>query len=596
MKQTRPPRPADAPEAPQPVPATEQVFEGVGVGPGIAIGFVHLHDAGMVSAPEYRIPASRVAAEQRRFAQAVAAARKQMAALRQKARRLPAAAGEELGYLLEAYDQMLKGSRLIRGVEHRIETERVNAEAAVRREIEQLVAAFALMGDAYLAGRMVDVREIGQRLVRNLTKTPARPFEDLPRNAVIISHELTPADTALLDPHHVGGFATQAGGAESHTAIMARSLSLPAVIGVPALLRVARSGDPVVVDGVTGRVILHPSTETLAEYRRKRADFLRARRALGRLRDLPAVTTDGERLGLLANIELPTEIEAVLNAGAEGIGLLRSEFLYMNRVDWPDEEEQYAIFREVVERMAGRPVTIRTLDAGGDKLETTLGASMPANPALGLRAVRFLLSRPDVLEAQLAAILRAAAHGPVRILLPMVTTTEEVLAVRAIAETVHARLRTAGVTVAAKMPPIGAMIEIPGAALSADALAGVSDFFAIGTNDLTQYTLAIDRADDAVAHLYNPLHPAVLRLIHFTTGAAVRAGIPVSLCGEMAGDPRLSGLLLGLGIRELSMSASNIPRVKHRIRRLSMAAAQTHACQVMSEHDGRRIGELISAF
>lgn len=596
MKQTRPPGAVDAAEAPRPMRQEEQVFEGVGVGPGIAIGVVHLHDAGMVSAPEYRIPASRVAAEQRRFAQAVAAARKQMSALRQKARRLPAAAGEELGYLLEAYDQMLKGSRLIRGVEHRIETERVNAEAAVRREIEQLVAAFALMGDAYLAGRMVDVREIGQRLVRNLTKTPARPFEDLPRNAVIISQELTPADTALLDPNQVGGFATQAGGAESHTAIMARSLALPAVIGVPSLLRVARSGDPVVIDGVAGRVILHPGAETLAEYRRKRAEFLRARRALGRLRDLPAVTTDGERLGLLANIELPTEVDAVLAAGAEGIGLLRSEFLYMNRADWPDEDEQYAIFRQVVERMAGRPVTIRTLDAGGDKLETSLGGSMPANPALGLRAVRFLLSRPEVLRAQIGAVLRAAAHGPVRILLPMVTTAEEVLAVREIAGAVHASLRAAGVAVPETMTPIGVMIEIPGAALSADSLAGVADFFAIGTNDLTQYTLAIDRADDAVAHLYNPLHPAVLRLIHFTTAAAVRAGIPVSLCGEMAGDPRLSGLLLGLGIRELSMSASNIPRVKHRIRRMGMAAAEDHARQVMSEYDGRRINDLIAAF
>jgi phosphotransferase system enzyme I (PtsI) len=574
----------------------EQVFEGVGVGPGIAIGVVHLHDADMVSAPEYRIAASRVPAEQRRFAQAVAAARKQMALLRQKARRLPAAAGEELGYLLEAYDQMLKGSRLIRGVEHRIETERVNAEAAVRREIEQLVAAFASMGDAYLAGRMVDVREIGQRLVRNLTKTTSRPFDDLPRNAVVISQELTPADTALLDPRLVAGFATQAGGAESHTAIMARSLSLPAVIGVQALLRVARTGDPVVIDGMAGRVILHPSEDTLCDYRRKRAEFLRARRELGRLRDLPAVTTDGVRLSMLANIELPSEIDAVLASGAEGIGLLRSEFLYMNRIDWPDEEEQYQIFREVVGRMAGRPVTIRTLDAGGDKLETPLGASMPANPALGLRAVRFLLSRPDVLEAQLGAILRAAVHGPVRILLPMVTTADEVLEVRAVAARVLARLSKAWVAVPLIMPPIGVMIEIPGAALAADSLAGVSDFFAIGTNDLTQYTLAIDRADDAVAHLYNPLHPAVLRLIHFSAAAALRARLPVSLCGEMAGDPRLTGLLLGLGIHELSMSASNIPRVKHRIRRLSMAKAEDHARLVMGEYDGGRINDLIAAF
>lgn len=574
----------------------ERVFEGVGVGPGVAIGVAHLHDTGMVHAPEYRIPASRLESEKKRFAQSVATARKQITLLRHKSRQLPGVASEELGYLLDAYDQMLRGSRLIRGVEQRIERDRVNAEAAVSREIADLMEAFAAMDDAYLAGRLSDIREIGLRLVRNLTKTSHRPFEDLPPRAVIISHELTPADTALLDPRQVAGFATQAGGAESHTAIMARSLALPAVVGVPGLMRAVNSGDPVVVDGLAGRIIINPRPETLQTYRKKRADFLRSRRALARLKDLPAVTRDGVRVSLYANIELPNEIDAVLASGAEGIGLLRSEFLYMNRTDWPGEDEQYQILRNVVERMEGRPVTIRTLDAGGDKLDTALGGTMPVNPALGLRAVRFLLCRTDVLEAQIGAILRAAAHGPVRILLPMVSTTEEVQAVRGVAERVHRRLRARGTPTPADLPPIGTMIEVPGAALAADSLAGVSDFFAIGTNDLTQYTLAIDRADDTVAHLYNPLHPAVLRLIHFTTGAALRARIPVSLCGEMAGDPRLTALLLGLGVREFSMSAANILRVKQRVRRITLAEAEEHARHVMSEFDGQRIKGLIDAF
>lgn len=574
----------------------ERVFEGLAVGPGVAVGQAVLHDASMVRAPQYRISPARVEAERRRFAQAVHAASRQMDRLQAKARRLPAAAGEELGYLLDAYRQMLKGSRLVRGVDRRICEQRINAEAAVRQEIGDLVEAFAAMDDAYLAGRIADVREVGQRLVRNLTKTVSRPFEDLPRNAVIVSQELTPADTALLDPARVAGFATEAGGAESHTAIMARSLGLPAVLAVPELVAAVSDGTQVIVDGSRGRVIVDPSQATLADYRKRRADFLRQRRALHRLREVPAVTTDGAAVGLLANIELPTEIDAVLDAGAEGIGLFRSEFLYMNRADWPGEDEQFAVFRAVVERMGGRPVTIRTLDAGGDKLTTALGGSMPDNPALGLRAVRFLLSRPDVLEAQLAAILRAAALGPVRILVPMVTTVEEIAAVRAALDRVHRRLRRQKVAVPKALPAVGVMIEVPGAALAADSLAGAADFFSIGTNDLTQYTLAIDRADESVAHLYNPLHPAVLRLIHFATGAALRSRIPVSLCGEMAGEPRLTGLLLGMGIRELSMGASSIPRVKQRVRRIAISDSEVHARTVMSEFDPTRINTLLGSF
>ncbi|GAB3442200.1 phosphoenolpyruvate--protein phosphotransferase [Insolitispirillum peregrinum] len=571
----------------------QRIFQGVGVSVGVAVGTVYLHDAGMVQGPEYTIPANRIEAEKKRFQAAVNAAARQVERLQSKASFLPAAASEELGFLLDAYQQMLKGSRLVRGVERRIAEERINAEAAVRQEISLLLEVFAAMDDAYLAGRAADIRDVGQRLVRNLTKTPYKAFAHLPRNAVILASDLSPADTALLDPKLVAGFATCAGGAESHTAIMARSLAIPAVVGVADMLRQVRQGAPVILDGIHGRIILDPTPETLADYRKQRAELLRQRRALSRLKDLPAVTTDGLRVALMANIELPSEIDAVLAAGAEGIGLFRTEFLYMNRHEWPNEDEQYAILRDVVCRMQGRPVTIRTLDAGGDKLDIPGTGGPATNPALGLRAVRFQLAQPDVMEAQLAAILRAAAHGPVRILVPMISSVDEITQVRAVLERVHRRLKRSKVEVPAKLPPLGIMIEIPGAALSADALACEADFFAIGTNDLTQYTLAIDRGDEAVAHLFNPQHPAVLRLIHFTTGAAMRARIPVSVCGEMAGDPRVSALLIGFGIDQLSMSAASIPRVKQRIRRLAQSEAQSHTRQVMSEHDPHQIEKLI---
>ncbi|WP_142848847.1 phosphoenolpyruvate--protein phosphotransferase [Telmatospirillum sp. J64-1] len=576
--------------------AEEVVYDGLGVGPGIAIGTVHLHDAGAVVVPEYRIAAGRVEAECKRFHHATEMAARQIAKLQRKAEALPTAAGEELGYLLDAYQQMLKGSRLVRGVERHIREERINAEAAVQQQINEIVQGFEAMEDEYLAARAQDIREVGRRLLRHLTKTPYQPFSLLPRSSIILAEELTPADTALLDPAQVAGFATVLGGAQSHTAIMARSLGLPAVISVGGLIRGARHGDLAVIDGMAGKVILRPRPETLALYRQLRANFLRQRRTLTRLRSLPAITRDGARVSLQANMELPSEVEAILMSGAEGVGLLRSEFMFMNRDTVPDEEEQYAILRDVVERLEGRSITIRTLDAGSDKMAPALGIAPGANPALGLRAIRLSLSRPELLEIQLSAILRAGAHGPVRILLPMVATVHEIRYVRSLLDRVVRRLTRQGVRISDPLPPLGVMIEVPGAALAADSLALYADFFAIGTNDLTQYTLAIDRADEAVAHLYDPLHPAVLRLIQFATEAALRARIPVSLCGEIAGDPRFTALLLGLGIRDLSMAAHSIPRVKQRIRSLDLLAATRRARVVMDQSDSARIAQLIDDF
>lgn len=571
-------------------------FEGLPVGPGIAIGTVYLHDSRYdVHVREVRIPESRVKREQDRLTRAARKAGQDIDILQSKAKSLPDTAREELGYLLEAYQHMLKGSRLIRGVERRIANDRINAEAAVLKEINQMEDAFAAMDDSYLSARIDDIREVGNRLVRSLGKKEAiAAFASLPHNAVIVSDELSPADTALLDPNQVAGLATVLGGVESHTAIMARSLSLPAVVAATELTSFASNGDAIIVDGGGGRVILNPTKAVLTDYRKRRAAYLRGRRVLDKLRKVPAVTQDGMPIGLQANIELPSEIASVLKSGATGIGLLRSEFLFMNRDDLPGEEEQFEALRTVVTGMKGRPVTIRTLDIGADKLSDALGFEPGPNPALGLRAIRFSLSRPKILMEQLSAILRASAYGPVRILLPMVSNVEEVKYVRKVLNRVASRLKRKGIRIANTLPPLGIMIEIPGAALAADSLAAVSDFFAIGTNDLTQYTLAIDRTDETVAHLYNPLHPAVLRLIQFSAEAAAAAGIPVSVCGEMAGDERLTPLLLGLGIAELSMAAGSIPVVKKRVRNLNLAAVTGRARRITSDANPERVRAFIA--
>jgi phosphotransferase system enzyme I (PtsI) len=576
----------------------EIVLKGLGVSAGIAIGEAHVVEIGAVQIPEYDIAEADVEAEIERFAEALQKSDKQLKKLKTKSAELHGAAAEELGFLLEAHMQMLSGSRIVRGVENRIRREHINAEAAVQAAITAVAEEFERLDDAYLAARADDVREVGNRLLRNLTKTPYEAFKHLPEGAIIIAEELTPADTALLDPKHVAGFATAIGGAQSHTAIMARSLELPAVLGIPELLTKVKSGDPLVIDGYTGRVVIHPNRERLAQYERRSAEIEQEQKQLSRLRKLPSMTTDGRRIGLFANLELPREVDHAIEAGAAGVGLLRTEFLYMNRPTLPTEDEQYEILREIVEGMNGRPVTIRTLDIGNDKLAPALKDLMveTANPALGLRAIRLSLRHRDLLDAQLGAMLRAGAHGPVRILLPMISAVSEVKQTRAALEQVAKRLKRRGVKIADPLPPLGIMIEIPGAALAADALAQCSDFFAIGSNDLTMYTLAIDRGEEQVAHLYNPLHPAVLRLIQFATEAALRARIPISVCGEIAGDPKFAPLLLGLGIQELSMAVGNIPRIKQRVRGLDFAAAARCARIIMEQTDSGRIAMLLDDF
>jgi len=576
----------------------EQRLLGLAVSPGIAIGPAHIVEGGALPVAEKHIPQTETEAERHRFADAVAVSLKQLRKVKAKASGLPGSAAEEVGYLLDAHLAMLSNSRLVRGVDERIGRTRINAERAVQIEIDEIAESFAMMRDPYLAARIEDIRVVGTRLIRNLIKKPYVAYSDVVDGAVILAEELTPADTALIDPQRVAGFATVAGGAESHTAIVARALGLPAVLAVPDLLDRVEAGVTAVIDGIDGCVIVDPSAETIREYEARRDVLARERRGLARLRKLPAITRDEVEITLEANLELPIELQQALANGAMGLGLVRSEFLYMNRDDLPGEEEQYAVFSALVRGMDGKPVTVRTFDLGGDKIARSLSGhrEQPANPALGLRAIRLSLQDRRLLDPQLAAMLRAASEGPLRILLPMISTASEIRRVREAVEQVARRLRRRGVRLPKALPPLGAMIEVPGAALAADALAAEADFFAIGTNDLIQYTLAIDRSDEQVAHLYNPLHPAVLRLIQFAVEAALRRGMPISVCGEMAGDPRFAALFLGLGLRNLSMAPRNIPRVKHRIRSLDMVAATRRARAIMDQSDTGRIAALLDDF
>jgi phosphoenolpyruvate-protein phosphotransferase len=588
----------------------ERRFGGIPVSAGVAIGPVFRASEPTPEITRHKIHAADCGAEGARFDTAVAQSRKQLGKLRNRLAVLPQETQAELTPLIEAYIRMLSSTRMIQAVRRRIEETLVSAEAAVVAESEAIAAAILAQAEpgmpaedrASLMRRAEEVREIGRRLVRNLTRTPYRSFAGLPEGAVLISEALRPSDAALLDPSRLAGVATEEGGAEGHTSVMLRALGVPAVLGAAGLAHAIRPGDVAVVNGSVGTVVLNPGSQTLATARRAVTTFARERQRFAKLRRLPAETLDGETVELQANLELPLELPLIAQSGALGIGLLRTEFLFMNRETVPDEDSQTETYRAIVEAMGGDPVAIRVLDWGGEKdIEALSSAGIvpdvaDANPALGLRGIRLLLRETELLETQLAAILRAATAGPVRVMLPMVTTVREVRATREIYERVARRLRRRGERIPDKMPPLGIMIETPGAALSADALALEADFFAIGTNDLTAYTLAVDRGEADVADLYDPLHPAVLRLVQFATEAALRMRMPVSVCGEVAANPQLTPLLLGLGLRSFSMTASAVPRVKQAVRAVEIDACARFARHVMEQSDPEKIEELVASF
>jgi phosphotransferase system enzyme I (PtsI) len=583
----------------------ERLLSGIAISPGVAVGPVFDTTEAMVVPVRRKIAADAVAGETARLEEAAAASRKQVVKLKARLAVLPEEAQEELSPLLDAYIQMLGNSRLMRQARRRIAEGLVSAETAVTEEAEAIGDSIMELGGDDRAGlkrRADEVREIARRLTRNLTRAPFKSFANLPDGAILVTEALTPADAALLDPTRIAAVAAEEGGADGHTAIMLRALGIPAVLGVPGLTDAAQPGMTAAVDGAAGTVVLEPGRATLAEAKRGIAAFAREKQRLGRLRRLPAETTDGESIELAANLEIPQELPLIAQSGARGIGLFRSEFLFMNRETLPDEDAQAEAYADAIEAMDGDCVTIRVLDWGGEKEIEALSAEgvvpvvADANPALGLRGIRLLLRRPALFETQLAAIIRAANLGPVRILLPMVTVPEEVRAAREVVDRVVRRLRRRGAPVPEKLPPLGVMIETPGAALGADALALEADFFAIGTNDLAMYTLAVDRADSELAGLYDPMHPAVLRLVQFATEAALRLRMPVSVCGEMAGNPVLTPLLIGLGVRSFSMNASAVPRVKQVIRSTTVDDCARLARQVMQQSDAKLIREMVTGF
>lgn len=596
----------EKPEAPRRAPRRQRelVVRGIPISPGVAIGAVYDTSEEPTVAPRRAITAARVEEERQRLAAAVTASRKQVAKLKARLGVLPEEAQEELEPLLDAYAMMLGESRLLRGARRRIGEELLAAETAVQDEAEAIAAVILAAKDDDKPGlrrRAGEVREIARRLTRNLTATPFRSLKEVPAGAILVAEELTPADAALLDPARIAGVATEEGGADGHTAIMLRALGIPSVLGCAGLTEAARRGDEAVLDGSAGTIVLRPGAAALEAGQESLAAYAKEKARLAKLRRLPSVTLDGEEVELQANLEIPAELPLIAQAGAQGIGLLRTEFLFMNRDDLPDEDAQFEAYSQIVGSLPEDGVTIRVLDWGGEKDMEALAQGVEPwhsgpNPALGLRGIRMLLKRPELLESQFAAILRVATQGPVRILLPMVTVPAEVAQAREIYERVIRRLRRKGVALPEKAPPLGAMIETPGAALAADAIALEADFFAIGTNDLAMYTLAVDRAEAEVAHLYDPLHPAVLRLVQFATEAALRLRMPVSVCGEMAGNPRLVPLLLGLGLRSLSMNASAIPRVKQMVRTLKIDDCARFARRVMEQGDPQRIQELVLNF
>jgi phosphotransferase system enzyme I (PtsI) len=586
----------------------EARFSGIPVSSGVAIGPVFRASEPTPKITRQRIAAADSAAEGARFDAAVAQSRNQLAKLRTRLTVLPEETQAELAPLIEAYIRMLGSTRMIRAVRKRIEERLVSAERAVVDEAEVIAGAILAQAEpdmpeedqASLMRRAEEVREIGRRLVRNLTRAPFRSFAGLPEGAILVSESLRPSDAALLDPGRLAGVVTEEGGAEGHTSVMLRALGVPAVLGTVGIAHAIAPGDLAVVDGSAGTIVLNPAPETLAGARRAVTAYARERQRFAKLRRLPAVTLDGETVELQANLELPLELPLIAQSGAIGIGLLRTEFLFMNRETIPDESTQTETYRSIIEAMGGDPVAIRVLDWGGEKdIEALSNAGMvpeiaDPNPALGLRGIRLLLRHHELLETQFAAILRAAVAGPVRVMLPMVTAVGEVRAAREIYERVGRRLRRRGERIPEKLPPLGIMIETPGAALSADALALEADFFAIGTNDLTAYTLAVDRGETEVAELYDPLHPAVLRLVQFATEAALRMRMPVSVCGEMAANPRLVPLLLGLGLRSFSMTAAAVPRVKQAVRSVAIDACARFARHIMEQSDPDRIEQLIA--
>jgi phosphoenolpyruvate-protein phosphotransferase (PTS system enzyme I) len=549
----------------------ENRFEGAGVSPGIARGRIHVVRDDLDDVPRYRIAPSQIADEIGRFEAALIQTRMQILEMQQ---RIAESIGAKDAAIFDAHLLVVEDRTLIDEVLRKLETDLCNVEWVFQEVAGRYAETLSKIDDPYLRERALDIQDVAKRVVRNLQGKAPKAFLALTEQHILVAHNLTPSDTASVNQKHVLGIATDLGSRTSHSAIMARSFNIPAIVGLHDITAKLETGQYVLLDGTDGVLIVNPTAQTLAKYEEIESKRAQVVARLKKLRETASTTRDGHHIVLSANIELPDDVEAVFANGAEGIGLYRTEFLYLNRTTLPTEEEQYETYLRVAERVRPHPLIIRTFDLGGDKLAAgAVDITDELNPFLGWRAIRFCLENIDIFKTQLRAILRASVVGNVKIMFPMISGLDELRRAVAVVADCKEELRQKKIDIGEKIE-VGAMIEIPSAAISANVLAREVDFFSIGTNDLIQYALAVDRVNEKIAHLYEPTHPAILRLLKMIADAAHTNNIWVGVCGEMAGDVALTPLLLGLGVDELSASATLVPRVKRAVQSLAFPECQ----------------------
>ena len=565
-------------------------IHGVGVSNGIAIGHAHLVSHALLEVVHYQVPQHLIAQELARFDQAINTVKNDLETVRAQ---LPSRSPAELAAFISTHLMILNDHTLAEDPKAIIKNEQCNAEWALKQQMESIVEQFDQIEDEYLRERKHDVVQVVERIIKVLLGRPSQvPVLEQEKAIILVAHDISPADAIQFKHHQFAAFVTDVGGATSHTAILARSLNIPSIVALQRARSLIRDGELLIIDGTQGVVIVNPDKDTLAEYRLKQEQWQIEQQKLKRIKHTKAVTLDGTTIDLYANIEVPDDVVQVKASGATGIGLYRTEFLFMNRREAPDEEEQFEAYKAVAVAMDGKPVTIRTLDLGADKQMNADTERTCTNPALGLRAIRLCLAEPQLFHVQLRALLRASAFGNIKILIPMLSSLAELRQTLLLIERAKQSLRLEKITFNNEIE-VGGMIEIPAAALCAEAFAKELDFLSIGTNDLIQYSLAIDRTDDSVSHLYNPLHPAILQLIEITLKAGQKLGKKISVCGEMAGDSKLTRLLLGLGLRQFSMHPSHILSVKHQVLQSDLVKLVPTARKILSSHDGDKIEPLI---